>query len=73
MGLWESDPTAHISIRPAVCLFRSSAGEAGRAGKGDRRKEAGGGEEKEVGGRQKVTGKVSLQLGPVALTHPCRD
>lgn len=31
-GLWESDPAAHISIRPAVCLLHCCTREPGRTG-----------------------------------------
>lgn len=40
MRLWESDPIAHISIRPSLCLLRSSAEEPAVAAKVDVREKA---------------------------------
>jgi len=66
--LWESDPTAHISIRPAVCHYGSSAGNRRGQEAGQKRERAGErGEEKEVGGwrgRQRATGKSEAAVRP---------
>lgn len=63
-GLWETDPAAHISIRPrclSVPLLRWGAREGKRGGY---RREEVAEEEKEVGGRRRVTGKARLLLRP---------